>query len=64
MYLVMFVVVFFLRASEHMKVFVFLIASAVGKCVVFLFTRHKVELVGGIGPTVGKVLYVDRMQII
>ena len=38
----------------------FFISSAVGKDVVFLFTRHKVELVGGIGPTVGKVVYLDH----
>jgi len=31
--------------------------------VVFLFTRHKVELVGGIGPTVGKVMYLDMIDI-
>lgn len=30
---------------------------------VFLFTRHKVELVGGIGPTVGKVMYLDMIDI-
>ena len=30
---------------------------------VFSFIRHKVELVGGIGPTVGKVMYLDRIDI-
>ena len=45
-----------------MKGFVFLVASTFGKCVVFLFTRHKVELVGGIGPTVGKVIYLDMID--
>ena len=42
---------------------VILITSAFGKGVVFLFTRYKVELVGGIGPTVGKVMYLDMIEI-
>ena len=45
---------------QFRKVLYFFISSAVGKDVVFLFTRHKVELVGGIGPTVGKVMYLDH----
>ena len=45
---------------QFRKVLYFFISSAVGKDVVFLFTRHKVELVGGIGPTVGKVVYLDH----
>ena len=29
----------------------------------FSFIRHKVELVGGIGPTAGKVMLLDMIDI-
>ena len=56
-------VFFFLEQLSIWTLNVILIASAFGKGVVFLFTRYKVELVGGIGPTVGKVMYLDMIEI-
>ena len=41
----------------------FLFFEVFGKGVLFLSTRHKVELVGGIGPTVGKVMYLDIIDL-